>query len=147
MYRSILAPTDGSRLARRGLVYAVRLAKALGARVTALYVCPPYEPYLIGEYVPPELVSPRRFELSTKRAARRALAAAERLAAAAGVRLRCRSVTHASPAAAIVEAARRDGCDLVVMASHGRGGFSRLLLGSETHEVLARSKVPVLVVR
>lgn len=147
MYKSILAPTDGSVLSHRGVMKAIRLARKLGARVTGFYVSPPYQPYVFGEYIPPDLVSPRQFEASTKKAAARALAAVKRAAAAAGVRCRCFSVTHASPAAAIVKAARRYRCDLIVMASHGRGGFSRLLLGSETQEVLTRSKVPVLVCR
>jgi nucleotide-binding universal stress UspA family protein len=69
----------------------------------------------------------------------------KKLAEVAGVRCDTRMALSNFPAEAIVEAAEKLGCDAIVMGSHGRTGFSKLLLGSETQKVLVRTKVPVLV--
>jgi nucleotide-binding universal stress UspA family protein len=78
---------------------------------------------------------------------RRILADAKATAAQEGVEIEAEVVKQDLPHRAIVEAAQRRGCDLIVMASHGRRGLSSLLLGSETQRVLLHASVPVLVVR
>lgn len=149
MFKHILIPTDGSRLAAKGVRAGVKLAKALGARVTGLYVALPYAPPMYGEaamYLVPG-VSPQEFRKIVDRQAARALGPLVREAKSAGVRCRTVTRTAGQPWDAILKAARAAGCDGIVMASHGRSGLGGLVLGSETTQVLARSKTPVLVVR
>jgi nucleotide-binding universal stress UspA family protein len=148
MFKHILIPTDGSRLALKGVKAGARLARATGARVTGLYVVPPYVAPMYGEgvvYVPGYSVT--EYRRNGERAARRALAAVIAEARAAGVAF-VTKVVHGRPAwEGIVRTARAGKCDAVVMASHGRGGLGGVILGSETQRVLAHSKIPVLVVR
>lgn len=148
MFKHILVPTDGSRLALKGAKAGVRLAMALKARVTAVYVIPPFMPIAYGDaavYVP--ALSPEEYKKSAERAARRALGAVEAEAKKARVRCKTRFVTAAQPYDGILRAARAAKCDAIAMASHGRGGLAGVLLGSETTRVLAHSKLPVLVTR
>jgi nucleotide-binding universal stress UspA family protein len=149
MFKHILVPTDGSPLSRRAVERAVRFAREQKARVTGFWVGPAWEPnlYAYSEAVPAGFVSPRRHAARVRQAAARQLAAVEKAAAAAGVRCKCAYVTGGLPYAEIVNAARRYGCDLIVMASHSRGPVSRLLLGSQTNKVLAYSRIPVMVCR
>jgi len=143
MFKHILIPTDGSKLALKGVKAGVKLARALGARVTALYVVPPFVEPLYGEaaiYVP--AMSARQYKQLGERDARKALAAF------GDGRAITKKVVFSRPAwDGILAAARAGRCDAIVMASHGRGAFGGLLLGSETQRVLAHSKIPVLVVR
>ena len=149
MFKHILVPTDGSKLAARGYKAGIKLAGALGARVTGVYVILPYMPPMYGEaamyYVPG--LSPQEYEKSSKEAARKALAAVEREAKASGVRCTTRFVTAAHPHEGILKTARAAKCDAICMATHGRGGLGGLILGSETQRVLAHAKIPVIVTR
>jgi nucleotide-binding universal stress UspA family protein len=149
MYRNILVPTDASPPSRRAIRLAVRLAREQKARVTGLWVGPPWEPnlYAYSHHVPPGYVSPQRHEAHLRHDAKRALDPLRRAAASAGVSCRCTHVEGAFPYLEIVRAARRHGCDLIVMGSHGRRGISRLLLGSQAAMVLAHSRTPVLICR
>lgn len=148
MIKHILIPTDGSRLALKGAKAGIRLARALKARVTAVYVIPPFMPIAYGDaavYVP--ALSPEEYKKSAEKAARRALGAVEAEAKKARVRCKSRFVTAAQPYDGILRAARAAKCDAIAMASHGRSGLAGVLLGSETTRVLAHSKLPVLVTR
>ena len=148
MFRHILIPTDGSRLAARGVKAGVKLAKSLGARVTGVYVIPRYVPPMYGEaaiYVPG--VSPKEYKRVTERQAKKALATVEIEARMAAVAYATKFVVESPAWKGILRAAKSSRCDAVAMASHGRGGLGGLILGSETHRVLAQSRLPVLVVR
>jgi nucleotide-binding universal stress UspA family protein len=148
MFKNILIPTDGSRLSLKGAKTGVRLAKALGARVTAVYVIPPFMPIAYGDaavYVP--ALSPQAYKQSSEKAARRALGVVEAEAKKARVRCKSRFVTTAQVHEGVLRVARGEKCDAISMASHGRGGLAGVLLGSETTRVLAHSKLPVLVTR
>jgi len=149
MFKHILVPTDGSALAGKGVRAGVKLAKALGAKVTGLYVALPYVPPLYGEaalyYVPG--LSPQDFKKVVERQSTKALEPLLREARAAKVRSATRTLTAGQPWDGILKAARSAGCDAIVMASHGRSGIGGAILGSVTTQVLARSKIPVLVVR
>lgn len=147
MFKRLLVPTDGSTPARKAIRQAVRLAKEQKARVIGFYVGPPWQLPLYGEYLPPEVLSPKEHARAVKKTAARHLAAVKQAAAAAGVSCRCYFVMGEHPYEEIVKAARRNRCDLIVIASHGRRGISRLLLGSETAKVLAHSSIPVMVCR
>jgi len=149
MFKHILIPTDGSKLAAKGVKAGVKLAASLGARVTGVYVIPPYMPPVYGEaaiyYVPQ--VSADEYRKSAERAAKKALAAVEIECETAGVRCATRFIIAGHPYDGILRVARAAKCDAIAMASHGRGGLGGLLLGSETSRVLAHSKIPVLVTR
>ena len=147
MFRNILVPTDGSLLSRKAIKRAVQLAKEQKARVTGYYVGPTWESRGGDESIAYGFVSPQQHAASVEKAATRILGAVRREAAKAGVPCSCSFSTDEYPYVKIVEAAQRNGCDLILMATHGRRGISRLLLGSETSKVLAHSKVPVLVCR
>lgn len=148
MYKHILVATDGSKLAAKAVKSGVRLAKSIGARVTGVYVIPPYVPPMYGEaaiYVPE--VTPKRYKELSEKEAKKALALVEIEAQTA--RVPC-TVTYPVADQAwqgVIRTAQSKKCDLIVMASHGRGGLAGLILGSETTKVLAHSKIPVLVCR
>lgn len=152
MYKHILAPTDGSEVARKGVDRALELAKALSARVTIIAVTEPLPAYP-GSFghanlgVATSAAAIFDFAVEQGRAASALLDDAKQSADRQGVSAETLLVQEAQPAEAIIEAAKSRECDLIVMASHGRRGLSRLLLGSKTAEVVAQSHVPVLVVR
>jgi nucleotide-binding universal stress UspA family protein len=148
MFKHILIPTDGSRLAAKGVKADIQLAKALGAKVSGLYVAFPYIPAMYGEaaiYYAGD--GDKEYRKAARKQADKALAVIHSQARSAGVPCATQFVTSPQPWEAIVKAARAKKCDAVVMASHGRGGVGGLILGSETVRVLAHSKVPVVVVR
>jgi nucleotide-binding universal stress UspA family protein len=149
MYKHILLPTDGSRLSAKGAVEGVRLAKALGAKVTGVYVAAPfYRPptYLEGGWYIPG-VSPKVYRKHSEALAKKALAPIEAAARKARVRCATRMLTAARPSDGILKAARALGCDAIAMASRCRHGLDAVLLGSETRRVLLQSRVPVVVIR
>lgn len=148
MFKHILVPTDGSRLAAKGIKAGIRLAKSLGARVTGVYVAAPYMPPMYGEAgLTLTGLSQKDYRRAVERQAKKALAALEIDAGVAGVPCRVESLTEVQPWRGILRVARSRKCDVIVMASHGRGGLGGLILGSETARVLAHSKIPVLVAR
>lgn len=148
MFKHLLVPTDGSRLAAKGIKAGVRLAKALGARVTGIYVVQPYMPTVYGEAaVYSTGYSPKEYKQIVEKAARKALSVVEIEAEVAGVPCMTRIVADTPPWAGILKAAAQRKCDAIVIASHGRGAVGGLLLGSETQRVLAHSKIPVVVIR
>ena len=144
MFKKILLPTDGSELSAKAVQGALKMAGQLGASVVGLTVVEPYSYSTLSEYRPETLEA---FE------ARNAQAAEQRLAplvqAASEAKVPCETVTvkSFSPYEAIIETARKFGCDVIFMASHGRRGLSAVLLGSETQKVLTHSTIPVLVYR
>lgn len=153
MYTHILVPTDGSELSDKAITEAVKLAKLTGAKLTAFYAMPQFMPVYYGEaaMVSPGVMesaySQTAFEEQTRNEAEAALAVAMGRATEAGVNAAAAMDRSDGPAAAILKKVAELGCDVIVMASHGRKGLSSLLLGSETVKVLTHCKVPVLVVR
>ena len=149
LFKRILVPTDGSAMSRRAVARAVQLAKEQKARLYGLWVGPAWEPnlYAYDMDVPPGFISPRLHAAHVRKAAARYLAAVKKAAAAARVPCTCRYVEGAFPYLEIIKASRRNRCDLIVMASHGRRGISRVLLGSVASKVLAYAAVPVMICR
>jgi nucleotide-binding universal stress UspA family protein len=148
MFKNILVATDGSTLSAKAVQSAIDLAEALGARLTAFYASPVYTLQGFGESVaiePP--YSRKMYEARRKEDADKILGAVARKAASAGVKLSGVHAYSSLPWETIIATAKKQKCDLIVMASHGRRGVSALLLGSETHKVLTHSVVPVLVIR
>jgi nucleotide-binding universal stress UspA family protein len=147
MFKNILVPTDGSARSKRAIRQAVQLAKEQNARVTGLYVAPAYRPSMQEEMPTLHFETPQKHAAKAKTLAHKHLKPIEKAASAAGIPF---DLVHAAsdyPYDEIVRTANRRKCDLIYMASHGRTGFSRLMLGSQTSKVLAYSKVPVIVTR
>jgi nucleotide-binding universal stress UspA family protein len=145
MYKHILIPTDGSERSARAIAQGIALAALLHARVTALMATPPIPPIVLEGLAAP--VHNEELEQNAKDYATRSLAVAAEAAAAAGVSCEATYFEHDRPWEAIIQTAEQKGCDLIVMASHGRAGVSAVVLGSETSKVLTHSKIPVLVCR
>ena len=145
MFKHILIPTDGSDLSRKAVASGVRLAKALGARVTAITITAPYPIASMDAVLVPESVE--EHEANAAQIADRALEQAAMAAEAEGVAAQTVRASHDQPYRAIIDCAVANQCDLIVMASHGRRGVAALLIGSETAKVLAHSAIPVLVYR
>src|SRR5690242_13670490 len=149
MFKHILAATDDSPAARRAVARAIRLAREQNARVTALWVGPPWEPnlYAYESAVPSGFVSPRAHASRVKQAATRHLADVKKAAEAAHVPAAGIYKESAFPDLEIIKTARRSRCDLIVMGSHGPRGFLRVVIGSVTAKVLAQADIPVMVCR
>ena len=151
MYANILLSTDGSDVARKGVKHGIGLAKALGAKVTVITVTEPLPVFIYGSGDAPGWTPSKQeidsFDAACKERAGKVLDDARAMAERIGISAELLHVPNAPPATAIIETAKSRGCDLIVMASHGRRGLRKLLLGSQTSYVLADGSVPVLVVR
>ena len=149
MFKHILLPTDGSMLANKAVRQGIELAKSMNAKVTCVFVALPYQltAYRGYKMAPAQKLMQARYEKEIRRYADKVLAEAESTAAHAGVACSSVHVSSLAPHDGIIKTAHRRKCDLVAMASHGRGGVGALLLGSVTSKVLAHSKIPVLVYR
>jgi nucleotide-binding universal stress UspA family protein len=144
MYKRILFPTDGSEITAKAVQTAIGMAKLTGGELNVLAVKEPFPYSAISEMQP---VPPQEFFDAQERVAAARVGAVTEAATAAGVRNVGHTVEALHPWEAILDHAKAQGCDLIVMASHGRRGMSALLLGSETQKVLTHSALPVLVVR
>jgi nucleotide-binding universal stress UspA family protein len=145
MFKRILLPTDGSELALRGAKLGIELAKSCGASVFALHIVPPFHSV---SYTAEMITATQAVYLEgAVERAERYLAEVRDLASKAGVPCDSGHLIGDTPGEWIVQEAQRRQCDLIVMASHGRRGFDKLMLGSEAQKVLQTSPVPVLVCR
>ena len=149
MYKNILLSTDGSEVATKGLKHGFALAKAVNAKATVITVTQPlpidYGSAHAAGWIPTKEEF-QRFDAANKEHAGKLLDQARSMAEQVGISADFLHVPNAHPATAIIDAAKSRGCDLIVMASHGRRGIRKLLLGSQTSEVLVDGSVPVLVV-
>jgi nucleotide-binding universal stress UspA family protein len=145
MFKHILLPTDGSPLSEAAIQKGMRFAKSIGAQVTGLNVIPPYK--LLGGGKESLADTKAQYDRDSKARAQTFLATILDLGKELGVRCDASSETSSHPYEAIVRAAEARGCDLIMMASHGRRGVQALLIGSETNKVLTHTKIPVLVFR
>ncbi|HMP61587.1 universal stress protein [Phenylobacterium sp.] len=149
MYKHILISTDGSEVGQKGLIHGLDLAKGLGAQVTVVTVTErfPAFPDSVGYAYAMSDSLMADYGKGQSEAANAILTAAKTTAEQRGVTIETVHVRDAQPAEAIIDTAKARGCDLITMASHGRRGLGRLMLGSVASEVLTHSAVPVLVVR
>ena len=141
MYKHILIATDGSPLSQQAVEHGIALAKALGARITALTVSEPFYPAAFES----KFVAQYKEEVAALAA--HFLDMAKDVAARSGVPCELVQVEHDQPYKAIIDTAEKRKCDAIVMASHGRGGVSAIVLGSQTVKVLTHSTIPVIVIR
>ncbi|HUN90846.1 MAG TPA: universal stress protein [Burkholderiaceae bacterium] len=149
MFKHILVPSDGSSLSAAAADRAIAFAAEIKARITFVHALPPRPlPFFGGEggmFV--DQTEPDEFEASALAAATKHLAGLEAKARAAGLEAKGIARGHGAPYEVIIELANEAGCDLILMASHGRTGIKSLILGSETQKVLTHTRVPVLVYR
>ena len=144
MFKRILVPTDGSDITAKATSMALALAKLHGATLYAISVKEPFPYSAISEMQP---VPPQEFYDAQERIAASRVKTVVDAAGAQGVECSGHTVEALHAWEAILDHAKAQGCDLVVMASHGRRGVAALLLGSETSRVLTHSDIPVLVVK
>ena len=150
MYANILLSTDGSDVAKKGVRHGIALAKALNAKVIVITVTELLPIDYVGSGIAPGWPSEEeanRFDAASKERAGKVLDEVRAMAEQIGISAELLHVPYAHPATAIIETAKSRRCDLIVMASHGQRGLRKLLLGSQTSEVLADGSVPVLVVQ
>ncbi len=145
MYKKILIPTDGSDLAVKAVQHGVRLAQEIGADILAVTVT---EPFHLFSVAPSQIEYTRNeYKKHAEVYAEKVLGVVSAAAKQAGVACETLHAEHEQVYQGIIDAAVSQGCDLIVMASHGRHGISAVVLGSETVKVLTHSKIPVLVYR
>jgi nucleotide-binding universal stress UspA family protein len=148
MYKHILAATDGSKLSDKAITTAIELARTLGAKLTVFHATEPYPVGMYSEYAMlSDAATPGTWAKTQKKRADAILEKVRAKASKAGVDFAGATAETMDPHEAILAAAKNKRCDLIVMASHGRRGLSRLLLGSEAVRVLTHSAVPVLICR
>lgn len=153
MFKKILVPTDGSMLSEKAIEAAIKFASGIDAKIVAISVADPailIPPIIDGIPLDPNFYDEdtrRIFEAQPQQIAKMNVQYVKDLADQSGVNCEVIIVTSADPYEEIVKAVSAFSCDLIFMASHGRKGLNRLILGSETQKVIAYSTVPVLVYR
>ncbi len=147
MYKRILVATDGSTLSKKAVTSAIGLAAACGAELIALKVVPRYPQAYFEGSIPLSVQDVTRVEKQWTDTAQAAVEAVVKSAKSKNVAAKGITAKSDVVSDAIIAAAKKQNADLIVMASHGRKGIKRLLLGSETQQVLTHSHIPVLVLR
>ncbi|MGZ8295154.1 MAG: universal stress protein [Telluria sp.] len=145
MFKHIMLPTDGSEASDSAIQAAVRLARDMGARVTAIHVVPPFHTFTYRAEMLED--TEEQYDKESDARARKLLATVEQQAQECGVQYETVVVRSDDVYKAIIDTASARNCDLIAMASHGRRGVRGLLLGSDTQKVLTHSQLPVLVYR
>jgi nucleotide-binding universal stress UspA family protein len=145
MYTNILIPTDGSELSGKAVDHGIALAKRIGAKATVLTVLPDFHTFTTDTQMIED--TPAQYKTRMQQRAEKILDAVIHAAEAAGVACEGVHVEHEHPYQAIIDTAASRGCDLIVMASHGRHGLAAIVIGSETVKVLTHCQIPVLVHR
>ena len=147
MYQRILVATDGSTLSKKAVSSAIELAGLVGAELVALKVVPRYPHSYFDGSLPVSPQEMARIEKQWSEHGQSVVDAVKATAVKKGVTTRAVTARSDLVAEAVISAAKKYECDLIVMASHGRRGIKRVLLGSETQHVLTHSHIPVLVLR
>ena len=145
MFTHILLPTDGSPLSEAAIQQGIEFAKGINAKVTGFHVMPEFHVFTYKTEMLEQ--TKEQFARDSRVHAQKYLDVIEKAAKEAGITCDTTYVSHDHPYEAIIEAAKMNGCDLIMMASHGRRGAQGVLIGSETQKVLTHSKIPVLVYR
>ena len=147
MFKHILIPTDGSRTAAKAITAGVKLAKEMGARVSGFYAQEPLPLHIYGEGYVADKALAAEVEKRAGDFAAKCIAEVGDAARAAGVPFEGVVVKSQSPHKAIIDAAKKQQCDAIFIASHGHKGLTGLVLGSVTQKVLVNTDIPVLVFR
>lgn len=147
MYKTILVATDGSTLSKKAITSAIALAQLHGASLIAVKVTPRFTQTYFEGSIPVDMSEVDKIEQSWTDHAHKQLDKVAKDAKAKQVNVKSVVIKSDSVSDALVATAKKHKVDLIVMASHGRKGIKRLLLGSETQQVLTHTTIPVLVVR
>ena len=147
MYKRILVATDGSTLSKKAVASAIDLAALSGAELVAVKIAPRYPQSYFEGSLPLSTTEVSKIEKQWTDAAQKVVDGVAKAAQAKGVSVKSVVVKSDIVSDALIAAAKKYKADLIVMASHGRRGIKRLLLGSETQQVLTHASVPVLVLR
>jgi nucleotide-binding universal stress UspA family protein len=145
MFKHLLICTDGSTLGNKAAKAGIELARALGAKVTAYYAIEQLMIYDEGYMMDQKMIE--RLEESARAAGQKRVDAIGKMAKVAGVPFAAVVTKALTAHEGIIDAAKKRKCDVIFMASHGRRGLSRLMMGSVTQKVLAHSRIPVVVYR
>lgn len=145
MYKHLLIATDGTSVGQKAVEQGLQLAKEINAKVTAVTVTEIWSALDVAGR--DGLIKIEKYEAAASEAAQAILTAFSAAAKEAGVAFKTIHVPDSSPSDGIVHTAEHEGCDLIVMASHGRRGINKLLLGSQAQSVIAHAKIPVLICR
>ena len=145
MFKHILLPTDGSELSEAAIQKGIQFAKSINAEVTGFHVILPFHVFSLRMGILED--TKEQYERQSKDQAEQFLGVIKKAAEKAGVSCNTDYVTSSHPYEMIIKTAEKKGCDLIMMASHGRRGLQGLLIGSETHKVLTHTRIPVLVFR
>ncbi|MRW94458.1 universal stress protein [Duganella sp. FT80W] len=145
MFKSILFPTDGSDLSDQAAAIVVEFARLHQARILAISVVQPLLMPALGDSG--AMLDAGQYETQMQDSARDHLNKVAAAASAGGIPFEGVIAMSPNPYEEIVDAAKKHGCDIIVMASHGRKGLNKLFLGSETQRVLSHTSLPVLVLR
>ena len=145
MFKHILLPTDGSERSEAAIQKGIQFAKTINAKVTGFHVILPFHVFTTQTKMLED--TKEQYERESKAQAEQFLGVMKKAAEKAGVSCDTDYVTSDDPYKMIIGAAEKKGCDLIMMASHGRRGVQGLLIGSETQKVLTHTKIPVLVFR
>ena len=148
MYQHILIPTDGSEVAEKAVEAGTNYAREAGAKVLFFTAVPEYQPPTEGQVLAHKpITSVFQYEKDAEKAAQAILDKAAKAAKEAKVSFETDFALCDQPYQAIIDAAKRHGCDAIFMASHGRSGIPAWWYGSQTREVLTRTDIPTLVYR
>lgn len=147
MYKQILVSTDGSELSQKASSHALNLAKTCGAEVVALTVTPAYPVTYLEGSMPINAEQAKEIEAKWRAESQQYVTSIQEDGAKLGVKVTPVIINNDNISDAILSTAQEKGADLIIMASHGRKGIARLLLGSETQHVLTNATIPVLVLR
>ena len=147
MFKNILIPTDGSPVANKAVKAGIEFAKQLGAKVTGYYAVEVIQPRVYGEGYMIDNKTIKAFEQQARQVGQKHIDSMAKIASTAGVKFAGVLTMAETPYEGIVETAKKQKCDAIFMASHGRRGLAGIIMGSVTHKVLTHSKLPVLVYR
>lgn len=144
MFKKILVPTDGSALSLKAAEVATGLALSQGAQVVGVFVLDPFPFIGVGEA---SALGLQAYMSQVQTEANQALADVRKLCEARGVSFVGDTIERTSAYVGILETAKAENCDLIVMGSHGRKGVQALILGSVTQKVLTHADLPVMVIK
>ena len=147
MYKRILVATDGSTLSKKAVASAIELAALSGAELVAIKIAPRYPQSYFEGSLPLSATEVAKIEAQWTEAAQKVVDGVAKAGQAKGVSVKTVVVKSDIVSDALIAASKKYKADLIVMASHGRRGIKRLLLGSETQQVLTHCHTPVLVLR
>jgi len=147
MYEKILVATDGSKLSEKAVASAISLAALSGADLVAIKIIPRYPQSYFEGGLALQAAEVSRIEKQWSDEGQAVVDEVKKAAEQQGVKTKAITIKSDVVSDGIIAAAKKHKCDLIVMASHGRRGVKRLLLGSETQQVLTHSHIPVLILR